>query len=136
MKKKLRNIVLIDDNKLTNFFHKKILERIDCAEEIHAFENAESALEFISSSIGKDSQKRDLIILDLNMPGMNGWEFIEEYRNFTEDIKANVNVIMLSSSINPDDKTKASEIKEIAEFCIKPLMEESTKDLIRKYFDI
>src|SRR5688572_3410792 len=104
MKKKLKNIVLVDDNKLTNSFHKKILERIDCAEGINTFENAEAALEFISANVGNDSQKSDLIILDLNMPGMNGWEFIEEFRNFTEDIKAKVHIIMLSSSMDPDDK--------------------------------
>jgi CheY-like chemotaxis protein len=131
MIEKLNCIMLIDDNEDDNFYHKMIIRELDLAEHIEVAETGFEALELLS----KTTTTPNLIFLDINMPAMNGWEFLEEYRKLNEERKAQIIIIMLTTSLNPIDKKRAEKIPEINGFETKPLTTEMLKKIFDKFFE-
>ena len=119
--KKLNSILLIDDDHASNFLHKMIIQRTNCVEH---------------NKDDPDYQIPDIIFLDINMPGMNGWEFLEEYKLLSDDLKAKIIIVMLSSTINPDDVLKANESELVNEFVNKPLTRETLLHLIKVFYNL
>jgi CheY-like chemotaxis protein len=129
MKKKLRCILLIDDDEPTNFLHRLTLEQVDCTEFIQVVQSGQEALDFL-----KRSPHPDLIFLDVNMPAMDGWEFLDKYRQLPPEQKASIVMIMLTTSLNPDDEAKARSIPEVRGFENKPLRAARLRELLEDYF--
>lgn len=136
MKNKLNCILLVDDDEPTNFLNKLIVEDVDCAETIKVADNAQDALNYLENAVGSNGNPAspDLIFLDINMPAMNGWEFLERYSNLDKQHKANVVIVMLTTSLNPDDCAKAGSIPDVSGFEIKPLTPEKLQSILKKYF--
>lgn len=136
--KKINCILLVDDNYADNVFHKIQISEADICNQIKVVTNGREALDYIIKSgepnQSKEFPKPDIIFLDINMPGMNGFEFLEEYHKLDETLKAKIVIIMLSTSLNPNDKTKAIAFKEVTEFQNKPLTVEILHETIEKYF--
>lgn len=131
--KKLDTILLIDDDPATNFLHKYVLEKESCAENIISFQNAEEAIEYIKKTIEKGFHFPELIFLDINMPRMNGWEFIEAYNKISKQNKISKIVVMLTTSLDTRDREKAESIKEINEFLSKPLTPEKIHQVLESF---
>ena len=137
MNSKLRCILVIDDDEATNFFNQMILEKIGCARYIKIVQSGQEALEYLakSESPGCDENlypSPDLVFLDINMPAMNGWEFLEEYRKI--NVKHRIIMVMLTTSLFPEDKSKAEAMPGISGFENKPLTAEKVKVVLKKYF--
>ena len=111
MKQKLNCILLIDDDKPTNFINEVVIKQLDCAEKIVVVQNGSEALDYLKSKDDGEHPQPDLIFLDINMPAMNGWEFLEKYTELDKKQHGKVVVIMLTTSLNQDDEKKASGIK-------------------------
>ena len=135
MKKKLNCILLIDDDDAINFIHEWVINKVDCAEKIEKVENGVEALEYLESVKDGKHPQPDLIFLDINMPRMNGWEFLEEYHKLDEDKKGKIILVMLTSSLNPADLAKSKTITEVRAFKSKPLTIESLQDILKEYFE-
>lgn len=135
MEKKLNCILLVDDDQPTNFIHKKILETAGCTETIKTAINGFDALKYLekANKHEADYPAPDLILLDINMPAMNGWEFLEKYEA-DEQISKDKVIVMLTTSPNPDDLQKAKEIKTVAGFENKPLTKTKIQMILDEYF--
>ena len=132
MNKQLKSIMLIDDSKFDNFFHERIIKKSDCTKQIITYESATKALEYLKN----ETIHPDLIFLDINMPNMNGWEFLEAYEKLENVNKAKVIISMLTTSSNPEDKEKAKEFNPpLKEFKTKPLTSEILSKIIQEYFE-
>lgn len=129
----LNHILLIDDDKITNFLNQRIISNMQIEVDIHIKENAIDALAFINSS-SDNSLKPDLIFLDINMPGMSGWDFLEEYKLLADRKKAKIIVIMLTTSLNIDDEKRAEKYDDVKIFMKKPLTREKLEETISNYF--
>lgn len=116
-KKKINDIMLIDDDPIVNIIHQKMLATHWESITVKSFTEALSALEAMREN------QPDLILLDINMPVMNGWQFLQEL----EGRKINTDVIMVSSSIDPEEKRRAFTFKNVKFFLNKPV----TPDLLR-----
>jgi CheY-like chemotaxis protein len=136
MKNKLNCILLIDDDEPTNFLTRLTLEEMDCANVINTVENGVEALAYLNKTMSGDPDypRPDLIFLDINMPAMNGWEFLEQYARIDVLQKANVVIVMLTTSLNPDDRNKAEKNPDVTGFELKPLLSEKVKGIIETYF--
>ena len=139
MKKKLNCVLLIDDDEPTNFLSKMVVKKADCTEHIQIASSGRQALHYLTNSEhfageNKNFPCPDLIFLDINMPAMNGWEFLQKYNELEKEHKGNIVMIMLTTSLNPDDKLKANETPHISGFENKPLTGKKLDELLRKYF--
>jgi CheY-like chemotaxis protein len=131
MKTKLNCILLIDDDYVDNLCHKKVIQKMDIAHSIKIAKDGEEALRLLIEL--KDTPP-ELIFLDINMPRMNGWEFLEAYRELNISPQKSNIILMLSTSQNPDDKEKAGKIPHISGFNSKPLSEKMLSDIMEEYF--
>lgn len=131
--KKLKSVLLIDDDEVTNYINTLILKKAGCFQEIHAYRDGRAALNFLSELIEKRKQLPEILLLDVNMPKMSGWEFMEEYDQLDRDYLQHTMVIMLSMSLNPDDQLKLVEYDLVKGFKNKPLSEETVHGLVEEY---
>lgn len=140
MEKKLSCVLLIDDDFATNFINQKIIQKANIAEHIQIALNGKEAMDFLCNTgnfLGQDikNPQPGLVFLDINMPVMDGWEFINAYKNLIPDKqKEEIRIIMLTSSFNPADKAKANDIKEIAEYRHKTLNATILHEIVQKHF--
>ena len=121
----LKKVVLVDDDQVNNFVCESIIRNENFADEVISFEWAEDALNFLKSITENDPANfPELIFLDINMPGMDGWSFIEEYRKLPVEVTSLCNLFMLSSAVDRKDIISAKSHKEVKDFFSKPLSPE------------
>jgi CheY-like chemotaxis protein len=135
--KTLDCILLIEDDHLTNIYNRKIIESTAVTRHVHIVENGLEGLDYLDGKgkyAGAANPAPDLILLDLNMPRMNGWEFIEEYIRMNGQVKKSAKIFFLTSSPNPDDVRRAKEIAEVTGFEKKPLTKERIIGLVKEHF--
>lgn len=129
---KPKRILLIDDDHTTNALNKMIISRSALVDEVLTFEEAEKALTFLKNENG--SRQPSLILLDINMPIMDGWEFLSEYDKLNGSNR-NDKIVLLTSSIDPEDMSKAEELASVSEFRSKPLSTDMLDSLVTDYFN-
>lgn len=131
--KKGIDVLVIDDDATTNFVLGKLFEMSNTDFNPLFITRAEEALEHLHLNKNKFPS---LIILDINMPGMDGWDFLDEYedRNYHIDYKETI-IIMISSSIRDLDQKKALSYQSVVEFVTKPLKLDGIKRIREQYFE-
>jgi CheY-like chemotaxis protein len=130
-------IMLVDDDAVYNFLHEKLIKTIGYNNHIEIALNGKDALDYIINVSEGSKQSNlplpNLILLDINMPIMNGWQFLEGFKKLDEKITKNITIVMVTSSIDPDDITKAETDSYIQGFVSKPLTQEKFEDLLKKF---
>jgi CheY-like chemotaxis protein len=131
VRKKLNCILLVDDDPDDILYHRIIIEEAGCAERVDDVHNGVEALSYLKK---KGQLTPELIFLDINMPRMNGWEFLDHYKQLDETQKSRIVILMLTTSVNPSDMQKAQDIKEISGFETKPLTKETLEQVLKDHF--
>jgi CheY-like chemotaxis protein len=124
-----KNIMLVDDDKIFNFLSEKTITSLGLANEVHFASNGKQALELLELYRLGEIQRPDVIFLDLNMPIMNGYEFIEAFVLLDIPDKHLITIVVLTSSADPKDHARAKELG-IKYYFNKPLSSEEIKNLI------
>ena len=119
------NALLIDDDELTLLLNQVFIKENHFSEDIAVFSNAKEALNYLDSAPEKISSS--CIILDLNMPNYNGWDFLDDIQS--KEYKSHVKVVVLTSSVNNSDKDKAAQYDQVISFLEKPLNDDKIKQL-------
>lgn len=119
MKQEPNCIMLIDNNPDDNFYHQRVIRKFNASIQVIVFTTAIGALNHLLSA-EKNIVQPKLIFLDINMPGMNGWDFMEVFQADPVH-SAETKIIVLTTSENPDDRRKALAYAAIADFMTKPL---------------
>jgi len=126
MKKHQKEIWLIDDSAASNLLNQKLFNQLDPKLRVKTFTIAEDAL----NSFRGAKDEVSTIFLDLNMPAMDGWDFIEEFKAMKQNSTIETRLILLSTSMNPKDKKRASADDAIEEYLQKPLEVNQIKELL------
>lgn len=122
---KLDVTYLIDDDQIFTYLLSKQMKMIDFCDTIMVFNDGDEALGFLKAHADTPINLPSVILLDINMPVMDGWQFLDEFAKF--DLQKRVTIYIVSSSIDDADRAKAASYKEVANFYVKPI---SKDDLI------
>ncbi len=117
-----RKVLLIDDNEIDNFINERMITSSGFSSEVIVKNSADAALDFLKN-LSNDQDYPEIIFLDLNMPIKDGFAFLIEYEEIPEAIKSFSKIVVLSSSISPDDINKASTNSHVFKYVNKPLSE-------------
>lgn len=130
---KLKTILLIDDDPVTNFLNERLIKKLNLAQEILVAQNGEEGMFFLNSRIHQQINLPELIFLDLKMPVMDGFEFIEHFFGIQEDIRKKTKIIVLTTSQHAADKERliVSGFKDIMN---KPLSEKALISIFEEKF--
>jgi CheY-like chemotaxis protein len=124
------SVLLVDDDEINNFISIKLIKKALLNTEIMACLNGKFAIEQLSEIQQKDPAKLpDYILLDINMPIMNGWEFLDEYKRLNLDPLGKSKIFIISSSVFSNDINKARSYPLVKDFISKPLNVEKIKEL-------
>lgn len=132
IKRNLSCIMLIDNNPDDNFYHRRIIAKNQPSITVLVMISANDALIYLRSE--EQLVQPDLIFLDINMPGVNGWEFIEQYKG-QKSLLYSPLIVMLTTSENPDDRKKALQSGTITYCLTKPLTADMLIDIKSRFFN-
>ncbi|MFC2188575.1 response regulator [Peijinzhouia sedimentorum] len=126
---KLNSVLVIDDDDIFNFIATKIIERNGISDRVLTATNGEQGLSMLKdfANNGHLESVPDLILLDINMPVMNGWMFLEQFRKLKEVLGKDIKLAIVSTSVDPEDQEKAKKFPEIGMFISKPLKAEDLR---------
>lgn len=124
------NICLIDDDKIYQFTAKKIIESTNLTKAVLSFFNGEEAIDFFKSNLQNVDSIPDIIFLDINMPIKDGWQFLEDFKSLLNDVKKDITIYMVSSSVDDYDIKKSKEYSFVTDYIIKPINRERFEQLI------
>lgn len=134
IKKKLKNVLLIDDSESDNFYHERKIRKMGITDNIHICYSGQEALDYLRSELEGIHPQPTLIFLDINMPGMNGWEFLEQYETLEVAQQGEVVLTMLSNSIDVRDQERAGNFKAVRGYYGKPLSEDYLLSILKQHF--
>ncbi len=124
-------ILLIDDDNATNYLHKYYLEEWKICDRVLTAEDGRNALDLIQNTPDLLSAPNSLILLDINMPVMNGFEFLQEYEKMSITDKADYLFIMLTTELSSAYQQRANQISDIDGFVKKPLAQEDLMEQVK-----
>ncbi len=132
-KTKFYTVMLIDDNEIDNLINQKMIEAANITEHIFTHTGARSAIEFLKNIEKVDDVAKqilpDVIFLDIDMPLMDGFQFLDEFDKLSDATKKKCKIVMLTSSINPQDVNKSKEYSYVKKYINKPLSQENLEKL-------
>ena len=134
MTSKKLHICIIDDDRIYQFAARKTIERTGLAETISPFINGEEAINYLKKRIADQTSLPDYIFLDINMPVMNGWQFLEEYQAIPEKNRSQSKIFMVSSSVSDYDINRSKEFEVVSGYIIKPVPTEKFREILSSDF--
>jgi CheY-like chemotaxis protein len=123
-------ICVIDDDEVYQFTVTRTIEVQKLAKKILVFSDGEQAIQFLVDNVANNENVPDVIFLDINMPIMDGWQFLEEFVRIKPRIGKKIIIYMVSSSVDPVDLERAKKIGELSDYIIKPVAPDKLKDIV------
>lgn len=130
MSSKAPIVALVDDDKIFQLTASRTIRALNLSEQILQFENGEEALKYLVTNATTPELLPDILFLDINMPYVDGWMFLQDYASLKGNLSKDIAIYMVSSSIDPRDIHRARSIPEVQQYVTKPLSREKFLELI------
>lgn len=129
--KSIKNLFIIDDDEIFVFLTLKIIQSTGLVENVRIFKDGEEGIEHLRSISTDNEQWPEIVLLDLNMPIMDGWEFLDEYNQLNPEMLSSIKLYLASSSISPHDIERSKGINTVSDFIIKPFEKERFIEMLK-----
>ncbi len=123
---------LIDDDTIYLFGMRKLIQNQQLCDKVLEFHNGQQAIDFLLEYKHDSIELPDVIFVDINMPVMNGWEFVEAFIKLRPSISKKITLYMISSSVNAEDIERAKSLSAISDYIIKPMTGVRLKEIFEK----
>lgn len=124
--------IVVDDDSVNNLICRKVIKHVFPEADIQTFIKPEIALTYIKTIYSTSHEKTTILFLDINMPILLGWDFLEEFDGFDANIKEQLKIYVLSSSTDQLDRERANKNKNVYDYIEKPL----SKEIMEKFFSL
>ncbi|MBL7836315.1 MAG: response regulator [Bacteroidetes bacterium] len=128
--KTINNLYIVDDDDIFRFLTNKIIKESQLVDKVWMYSNGQEAIESLVKAIQSKQSLPDIILLDLTMPVMDGWEFLDEFNVIRSYLEAPITIYIVSSSISPKDVEKVNEYNSVKDYVIKPITKAKFMDLL------
>ncbi len=126
-------VCIIDDDKLYQFTIQKAIEKTGKASQTISFPNGLEAISFLKNHLSKVDKIPDIILLDVNMPVMNGWQFLNEYLSLENQIAKKPIIYVVTSSIDNADMIKVKSFEGVKDFVVKPILRDRLLEILEDF---
>ena len=123
-------VCIVDDDDIYQFTMVKTMKSLNLTNKIMVFSDGEEALDFMLDNLHNDKELPDVIFLDIDMPIMDGFQFMEEYVKIKPKLGKKITIYMVSSSVDPVDIERAKKISEITDYIVKPITHDQLKHIV------
>jgi CheY-like chemotaxis protein len=127
MTERKSTLIVVEDNKLDSYIIERVIKGYDSSAEVLVFYKAEKALGHLQERSTHATNETFILLVDISMPDIDGWQFLEAFEELPERTKASCRLYMLTSSILPNDKLKARSMSRVMDYFNKPLKGEHLK---------
>ena len=132
---KIKKVMLIDDDEIHSNLCYELILKSGITESVSIYNDAEEALQYIEKNAGSSDELPDLIFLDINMPFMDGWEFLDAYEALKVKVEKQIVLILLTSSVYKNDIEKAKQYKSVVEYIKTPISINKLLETKEEYFN-
>ena len=133
MPKKMSNLWIIDDDPMSSFYIKRLAELGELANIITIYDKVRGAVDYLFHHKSSIEQLPDIILVDIYMPGADGWDFLEEYRKIKDQLTKKIEIYIISSSNHPKDVNRAKQIPEVKAYLVKPVTMAGLKEIVARH---
>ena len=131
--KKIEKVCIIDDDPIFIYGTKRIMAEIDFCEAVVVYENGQDAIDGLNEITANSEEFPSIIFLDLNMPIMNGWEFLEDFVKIPNHNRDNVIIYIISSSVDPRDLERIKNYTVVNNYILKPITPEDLRSVLQNF---
>lgn len=128
--RKIKSACIIDDDEIFVYGTRRIMEEVRFCDDIVVFNNGKEAIDGMQNYLTEGKSLPDVIFLDINMPIMNGWDFLEEFTKIPNLNKGEVLLYVVSSSVDPSDLEKAKEFELVNNYILKPILPKQLHEIL------
>ncbi len=129
------NILLVDDDEIYLYLMEKSIQKLTADLVVNSFTDGAQAIEFITEQTQKGLELPEVILLDINMPFLDGWGFLAEFKKLKPKLESHINIYMISSSSREEDMKRASSFEELTGYMVKPLKEHELTEIFKKAYN-